>query len=181
MTKKALPSAAHALLMLIAVFPLLLSTSLALPPAENLQVKPALSSLAYFTGDWECSGKFDSSGKSIDAHQHFAPELDGNWISFRHDDKPPFGYHSLAELGWDAESKKFVMIVQDSIGGARLFRSTGWNAAQLQWTGDALGSASAPGQQFTFERLDDRNYRMSYFVRKKADWSRVDSSLCSKQ
>jgi hypothetical protein len=154
---------------------------LALPPAENLQVKPALSSLAYFTGDWECSGKFDSSGKSIDAHQHFAPELDGNWISFRHDDKPPFGYHSLAELGWDAESKKFVMIVQDSIGGARLFRSTGWNAAQLQWTGDALGSASAPGQQFTFERLDDRHYRMSYFVRKKADWSRVDSSLCSKQ
>ena len=167
--------------MTIVVCCFLLSTSLASPAAEDAQLKPALSSLQYFTGDWECSGKFDSSGKSIDAHQRFAPELDGSWISFRHDDKPPFGYHSLAELGWDAESKNFVMIVQDSAGGARVFRSNGWNAAQLQWTGDALGRASAPVQQFTFERLDDRHYRVSYFVRKKADWSRVDSSLCGKQ
>jgi len=181
MRKSALQSVLHVFLMTIAVCCFLLSTCFALPPAKDAQLKPALSSLQYFTGDWGCSGKFDASGKSIDAHQHFAPELDGSWISFRHEDKPPFGYRSLAELGWDAESKNFVMIVQDSTGGARVFRSTGWNAAQLQWTGDALGSASAPGQQFTFERLDDRHYRVSYFVRKKADWSRVDSSLCSKQ
>jgi hypothetical protein len=162
----------------------LFSFSFASQPAEN-QVKPALSSLAFFLGDWECSGKFDSSGKSIDASQHFTSELDGSWILFRHDDKPPFNYHSLAEWGWDSAAKNFVMIAQDSTGGVRVFRSNGWDSLfasrRLQWEGDTLGSASAPSQQFTFERLDDRHYRVSYSVRKSADWSRVDSSTCSKQ
>jgi hypothetical protein len=159
---------------------MLVSFTFASQPAEN-QVKPALTSLAFFLGDWECSGKFDSSGKSIDAHQHFASELDGSWISFRHDDKPPFNYHSLAEWGWDSAAKNFVMIAQDSAGGVRVFRSNGWDSQRLQWEGDGLGSASAPSQQFTFERLDDRHYRVSYFTRKGADWSRVDSSTCGKQ
>jgi hypothetical protein len=148
---------------------------------EGVQIKPALSSLGYFSGDWECAGKFDSSGKTIEAHQHFAPELDGAWISFRHDDKPPFGYHSLAEWGWDATRKEFIMIAQDSTGGVRVFRSSGWNSTQLQWDGDALGSSSAPSQRFTFERLDDRHFKVSYFTLKGGDWSRMDSSTCNKQ
>lgn len=170
------------LLAAIAACLILVPNSFASLPAGDSQVKPALTTFEYFSGDWECSGKFDSSGKPIEARQHFAVELDGAWISFRHDDKPPFTYHALAEVGWDAGAKNFVMIVEDSSGGARVFHSNGWDSTQLKWEGDALGSsASAPGQQFTFERLDDRHYRVSYFVRKKADWSRVDSSTCSKQ
>ena len=159
---------------------ILLFLSLASQAADN-QLKSTLSSLAYFNGDWECAGKFDSSGKAIEAHQHFASELDGSWILFRHDDSPPFNYHSLAEWGWDAAAKNFVMIAQDSTGGVRLFRSPGWTSAELQWNGDALGSSSIPGQRFTFERIDNTHYRVSYFVRKNRDWSRVDSSTCSKQ
>jgi hypothetical protein len=149
--------------------------------AGNVELKSALSPLGYFVGDWECSGKFDSSGKAIEAHQHFAPDLDGTWMLFRHDDKPPFTYHSLAEWGWDASQKEFVMTVQDSAGGVRVFRSKGWNSAQLQWDGNALSNASSPNQRFSFERLDERHFKVSYFTLKNGDWSRVDSSTCSKQ
>lgn len=144
-------------------------------------LKPAVSSLAYFTGDWECSGKFDASGKAIDAHLQFTPDLDGAWLMFRHDDKPPFGYHALAEWGWDDSRKEFLMTVQDSAGGTRIFRSSGWNGTQLQWTGDSIGSSAPPTQRFSFERLEGRHFKVSYFILKNGNWSRVDSSTCSKQ
>lgn len=149
--------------------------------AQAADLKPALSALGYFTGDWECAGKFDSSGKAIEAHLRFTNELDGSWMLFRHDDKPPFNYHALAEWGWDQGKKQFVMTVQDSVGGVRVFRSSGWNGNQLQWGGDALGSTSAPAQRFSFERLDARRFIVSYFTLKNGDWSRMDSSTCSKQ
>jgi hypothetical protein len=149
--------------------------------AASPELKAPLASLGYFNGDWDCTGKFDSSGKTIEAHQHFAPELDGAWMTFRHDDKPPFGYHSLAEWGWDTASKKFVMIAQDSGGGARVFYSEGWNGALLQWDGDAIGASSTPTQRFSFERLDDQHFKVSYFALKNNAWSRVDASTCSKQ
>lgn len=160
---------------------LLLMPTFARSQAGPVALKPAVASLGYFTGDWECSGKFDSSGKTIEAHQHFSPDLDGAWMMFRHDDKPPFGYHSLSEWGWDAERKRFVMIALDSAGGARTFYSDGWNSAQLQWDGGAISSATAPNQRFSFERLDDRHFKVSYFTLKDGDWSRVDSSTCGKQ
>jgi hypothetical protein len=148
--------------------------------AETPKLKPALAPLAYFVGDWECAGKFDSSGKTIEAHQHFAADLDGAWIMFRHDDKPPFSYHALAEWGWDAAEKKFAMAVQDSAGGARLFYSAGWESTQLTWDGDATGGAT-PSQRFVFERLDEQHFKVSYFVLKNNLWSRVDASTCNKQ
>jgi hypothetical protein len=160
---------------------LFVASALQKTKAADADLKPAISSLAYFTGDWECAGKFDSSGKTIEAHQHFAPDLEGAWILFQHDDKPPFSYHALAEWGWDSVRKEFVMTVQDSAGGVRLFHSNGWNSTQLQWHGDAVGGASDPDQRFSFERLDERHFKVSYFTLKNGGWSRVDSSTCSKQ
>ncbi len=143
-------------------------------------LKPALKPLAYFIGDWECSGKFDSSGKAIEASQHFAPELDGSWVVFRHDDKPPFRYHALAEWGWNENRKEFDMTVQDSGGGVRLFHSNGWDGEQLRWDGDAIDNAANPGQRFSFELLDDHHFKVTFFLLKKDVWSRVDSSTCAK-
>jgi hypothetical protein len=143
-------------------------------------LEPELVSLAYFVGDWECSGKFDTSGKSIDAHEHFAVELEGAWITFRHDDKPPFNYHALSEWGWDKEQKKFVMVAQDSTGGVRVFYSAGWDRTQLLWQGKALGNTSPAGERFSFERIDDHHFKVSYYFLKNGSWSRVDSSACAK-
>lgn len=165
----------------VAIGSLFFVSASAAAQALKVELKKPIASLRYFVGDWECSGKFDSSGKTIDAHQRFAAELEGAWVSFRHDDKPPFGYHALAEWGWDSEQKKFVMLVVDSFGGTRLFYSEGWNSTQWQWDGDAVNAKSAPHQRFSFERLDDRHFRVSYFTLKDGEWSRVDASTCSKQ
>ena len=165
----------------VAVFLLMVPASLISQTAGNRALKPALSAMAFFLGDWECSGKFDSSGKTIEAHLHFKSDLNGAWLLFRHNDKPPFNYHSLAEWGWNASRKELVMTVQDSAGGIRLFRSNGWNSTQLQWDGNAMDATSVPGQRFNFERLDDRHFKVSYFTLKNGDWSRVDSSTCTKQ
>lgn len=165
----------------IAAFLLMMPLSVMSQTPAKSDLSPTLSSLAYFLGDWGCSGKFDSSGKTIDAHQRFSTDLDGAWILFRHDDKPPFSYHALSEWGWDADRKKFVMTVQDSGGGARVFFSTGWSSGLLQWDGDAIGSVAAPTQRFSFERVDDLHFKVSYFTRKKDDWSRMDASTCTRQ
>lgn len=145
------------------------------------QLKPELAPLGYFIGDWQCSGKFDSSGKSIEARQHFAPDLDGSWILFRHDDQLPFSYHALSQWGWDSTRKTFIMTAQDSAGGLRIFRSEGWNSSQLQWDGDGVDSTADPAQRFVFERINDRTFKVSYFTRKAENWSRIDSSNCSKR
>jgi hypothetical protein len=160
---------------------LMMPASLISQAAASPGLKQVLAPLAFFTGNWECSGKFDSSGKTIEAHQSFTPDFVGAWILFRHDDKAPFNYHSLAEWDWDENRKEFVMTVQDSAGGVRLFHSNGWNSAQLQWDGATVGVTSVPGQRFNFERLDDRHFRVSYFTLKNGAWSRVDLSMCSKQ
>lgn len=148
--------------------------------AASSELKPELSPLAYFIGDWECSGKFDSSGKLIDAQQHFASDLGGAWVTFRHDDKPPFNYHALSEWGWDSTQKRFVMTVQDSFGGARVFYSSGWQSNQLLWEGGAIGSTTSPQERFSFERLGDHRFKVSYFSLKNGTWTRVDSSTCAK-
>jgi hypothetical protein len=143
-------------------------------------VAKPLAPFAVFTGDWDCKGTFANSGKSIEAHLSLKYELDERWILFRHDDKPPFSYHALSEWGWDAARMEFVMLVQDSTGGLRLFRSTGLRGKKLIWDGDALQSAKPADQRFGFETIDSTHFQVSYFRQTDGNWKLVDSSTCSK-
>src|ERR1700728_5450125 len=54
-----------------------------------------------------------------------------------------YKYHAQAQWGWDSSRKGFVMLVQDSGGGARELHSEGSDSGRVQWDGDALGSTSA--------------------------------------
>jgi len=80
---------------------------LALAIAAQCQTKQAqaapsgksIADLQWFSGHWSCDGKFVGSGKAISADLSFEPALDGKWILFRHDDRPPFAYHALSEWG----------------------------------------------------------------------------------
>jgi len=133
-------------------------------------------SLDFFAGRWHCDGKFTSSGKSISARLVFEPILGGKFLLFRHDDEPPFGYHAWSEWRWDASAGQFVSTVQDSGGGIRLFRSPGWIGQTFVWSGGDLQNSS--DQRFVFERLDNRNFRVSYSHKKNDSWLAVDSSAC---
>jgi len=135
-----------------------------------------VADLHYFLGEWDCAGKFLRSGKSIEAHLKFQAALDQKFVLFQHDDKPPHNYHAWAEWGWDDTGKQFVSTVQDSSGGTRLFHSTGWRGDRLTWEGGAIGGID--DQQFQFEKLPPREFRISYAVRKDGSWTMVDVSEC---
>jgi len=138
-----------------------------------------IAALSPFLGEWDCAGKFEVSGKTIEAHVSLRYDLDQRWIVFRHDDKPPFPYHALAQWGWDDARKEFVMLVEDSGGGVRQFRAPGVNGREIVWTGDALGSQSPPAQRFTFKSIDATHFFTSYSVLRGSAWVLVDSSTCT--
>jgi hypothetical protein len=144
--------------------------------ADNLEV---IKSLEYFAGDWHCEGKFTTSGKEISAKLHFESVLDGKFISFKHDDEPPFGYHAHAYWGWDKASGNFLATIHDSTGGTRLFRSSGWQGTTLEWTGGDLPAGA--NQRFAFERLEEKKFRVSYSYLKNDTWQLVDTSVCTLQ
>jgi hypothetical protein len=142
-------------------------------PAE-----PPLAQLTPFLGEWDCAGKFEGSGKAIEAHVSLRYDLGQHWIVFRQDDKPPFAYHALAQWGWDEAGNEFVMLVEDSGGGVRLFRAPA-GEKEVIWTGDALGSEKPPAQRFTFRSIDARHFFASYWVLRAGAWALADSSTCA--
>jgi len=152
------------------------------PPATRL---PELN---YFLGEWDCTGKFTRSGAAIEAHLQFESILNQGFILFRHDDKPPHNYHAWSEWGWDAAGKQFVSTIQDSSGGTRTFHSAGWDKYRLVWEGGSPASDAPAGlpqkfpgsdEQFVFERISPKQFRVSYAAKKSGDWATVDVSTCT--
>jgi len=139
----------------------------------------SVTGLNFFLGKWSCDGKFVKSGKEISADVSFESVLDGKWILFRHDDRPPFSYHALAEWGWDTKKNTFVSTIQDSSGGLRMFRSNGWSGEKLIWDGGDF-SGTAQTQRFEFERLGADQFKVSYSLHKDERWVNVDTSTCKK-
>lgn len=149
----------------------------AVPAQAKDDLAPPMQSLAFFSGKWHCDGKF-SNGKEISASVSFEPILNGNFLLFKHDDEPPFGYHAWAEWGWEATAKEFVSTIQDLTGDIRLFRSPGWKDQTLVWTGGNLPDSA--DQKFVFERVDTTKFRVGYSYKKNGSWVAVDSSVCGR-
>ena len=48
----------------------------------------------FFAGNWSCTGEF-ARRKKIEADVSFTPELDGNWLPYRHHDRAPGPFKAL--------------------------------------------------------------------------------------
>jgi hypothetical protein len=162
------------LLLTFAVLTLTLPRASAQSKADS---PDGVKSLEFFVGDWHCDGKFPSTGKAITANLHFEPILDGKFLFFKHDDEPPFNYHAHSYWGWDQVAKQFVATVHDSIGGTRIFRSSGWEGKTLNWLGGNLPAST--DQKFVFKRLEDKKFRVSYSYTRNGGWVDVDTSVCT--
>ena len=156
---------------------LLVASVLPLPGQTADARLSRIDELRYFLGQWECSGKFARSGAGIEAHLQFESILDGSFVLFRHDDKPPHNYHAWTEWGWDNATKQFVAMIQDSTVSMRTFHSAGWDTDRLAWEGGSQGNSD---QQFVFERVSPEQFRLSYAVYKDGAWAPVDTSTCSR-
>jgi len=124
---------------------------------------------AFFAGEWSGNGEF-ANGKKITADVSFKPDLDDQWLIYRHTDRAPGLYKALGMWGIERSSKRLIMIVNDNFGGMRLFTSEGWvNGAVVFQKDTAIMPASpatAPQQvireRFSFERQADDMFKMTY-------------------
>src|SRR5581483_6465527 len=125
----------------------------------------------FFSGEWSGAGEF-ANGKKIEADVSFAPELDSQWLVYRHADRAPNRYKALGTWGYEYTSKQFVMILNDNFGGVRTFSSDGWNNRRVVFTRSpalnfqTTGSTAAlmRHERFIFERQPDQAFKMTYEV-----------------
>jgi hypothetical protein len=124
----------------------------------------------FFSGEWEGAGEF-ASGKKIEADISFAPDLDHQWLVYRHTDRPPNRYKALGMWGFEYGSKRFIMVINDNFGGARRFSSEGWLTGKVVFakipvltppTNAASPAAPTRQERFTFERQDRDTLKMTY-------------------
>jgi len=135
--------------------------------------------LGLFQGTFACKGNF-ASGKPIEADVSFAPQLDGRWLSYSHNDRAPNRYKALGYWGTDRESRRFVMLLVDVAGGARLFSSDGWKDRSVTFERTSLPGQAERKERFRFEKESDASFKMTYETMSGADWKLGDFIVCTR-
>lgn len=127
----------------------------------------------FFSGDWSGHGQF-ASGRPIEADVSFHPELDGQWLQYRHTDRAPNSYKALGMWGIESSGRKLVMTLNDSAGGARTFTSDGWNDGSVIFI-RTISTEPLRAERFVFKRVSDLSFHMAYEFRAgEQPWRMVD-------
>jgi hypothetical protein len=134
--------------------------------------------LAYFLGNWSCSGSFPASGKPIASTIRFESDLGGTAVVKHHDDLPPNMFHAIEVWNYSPTDKRFNDAIADNFGGVRIFVSDGWNGAAFTWSS---APDVKPMQQFVYTRLSDSSMRVDWRVSKDGTRYVVGDTLtCTK-
>jgi hypothetical protein len=150
-------------------------------PSANVKLKPAVESLASFEGKWACRGIFPSNGKPIESQIVFAADLEGAWLTVRHDDLPPNRFHAFELWGFDLSEKQYVAFFYDNFGGVRKFVSSGWTEDKLIWLGESSKTDPPSVPRFVYKRDSPSQFVVNWEVKKgTADWAVGDTLTCKK-
>jgi hypothetical protein len=150
-------------------------------PSSSVKLSKDLESLAYFAGHWSCQGVFPSNGRQIASEIVFAPDLEGAWLTVRHDDLPPNRYHAFEMWGFDKQTNQFIAFIYDNFGGARKFTSAGWSENTLVWAGEPPNVTATTIERFVFRRADAGQFVVNYEVKRgSVDWAVGDTLTCKK-
>ncbi|HLN98198.1 MAG TPA: DUF1579 family protein [Pyrinomonadaceae bacterium] len=115
----------------------------------------------FFIGQWSGAGEF-SNARKIEADVSFSADLDNQWLNYRHTDRAPNKYKATGMWGFDRDSERFLMLVTDNFGGARLFVSDGWLDGRIVFNSARLLAVSPMQERFTFARESANTFRMTY-------------------
>ncbi len=129
----------------------------------------------FLSGEWTGEGAF-ASGKKIEADVSFSSDLDGQWLAYRHADRPPGKYKAVGMWGYAKGDGEFAMTLNDNFGGARRFASQGWRDGRVVFENVANPDVPVAGRErFVFERYEGNRLKMTY-ERGDADagWRMVD-------
>lgn len=135
---------------------------LAAAPQSTARSSDALAPMAYFIGDWVCSGVFPSTGKTISSKMSFRYDLDKKAIVKHHDDtSPPALYHAVELWVFSASDKRFNAAIVDNFGGVRDFTSPGWDGDTLVWSSQP---SVQPPQQFVYKKTPSNGFSVDWRV-----------------
>lgn len=127
-----------------------------------------------------CTGEFPN-GKKIEADLEFVSDLENKWLHYHHTDRAPNTFKVSVMWGIEASSDKFVLMMQDNFGGARLFTSDGWMNRSIRFQNAALLSEPKYQELFTFAAQADNKFRMDWEVsRDGVKWQLGDYIVCTK-
>jgi hypothetical protein len=163
----------------VALLALTLLCTLSTSAQQSPTLKKELAPLEFFEGTWSCKGTFPASGKTIESHITFTPDLDGAWLSVRHDDTPPNKFHALELWGWDAKKSQFIATIFDNFGGARQFSSTGWQDQSFTWNGEPAARGTSPGERFVFRKDSSTEFTVNWEVNRDSTWKVGDTLTCT--
>jgi hypothetical protein len=135
----------------------------------------------YFEGNWTGSGQF-SNGKPLSSTFSFEEALDGEALFVRHAEKEP---HKFAYMGmWTVDTAKgdIVMMLAGNLkGGARLFRSQGWEGDTLTFMPDKNLQTWWAMEKIVFTRESPTRFKAKYQMsRDGANWRGGDEQTFTK-
>ncbi|HEV2852245.1 MAG TPA: DUF1579 family protein [Thermoanaerobaculia bacterium] len=154
------------------------------PPAPS----PELGKLAFFAGNWTCTGKAEESpfgpAHATRAKVHVNKEIGGFWYVGRYEETKtaenphPVIFQFLQ--GYDGTAKAFVMECFDNFGSHCHSTSAGWQDNKLVFTGEAAGSGPATPVRDTFTKTGDAGLEHTGEFQMDGKWVIIGHETCKR-
>lgn len=155
------------------------------PPAPS----PELGKLAFFAGDWSCTGKAEASpmgpAHATQGKVRVSKEIGGFWYVGRYEETKtaenphPVVFEFLQ--GYNAVDKAFVMDCFDSFGSHCHQTAAGWQGDKLVYNGEAMGSGPALAVRDTFTRAGDARLEHMGEIQIEGQWMVTDHETCTRR
>jgi hypothetical protein len=170
------------------VFAVALATA-ALPALAQPPGPPSeLGQLAFFAGDWSCTGKAEASpmgpAHATQGTVRIHKEIGGFWYVGHYEEKKaagnshPMVFHFLQ--GYDAAAKTFTMDCFDTFGGHCHQTATGWQDGKLVYTGESSGSGPATPVRDTFTKMGAAALEHAGEMQVDGKWVFTDHETCTR-
>lgn len=154
------------------------------PPAPS----PELGKLAFFAGDWTCTGKAEESpfgpAHATRAKVHVSKDIGGFWYVGRYEEtrtaENPHPVVFQFFQGYDGTAKEFVMECFDSFGSHCHQTSAGWQGDKLAFSGESTGSGPATPVRDTFTRTGDGSLEHMGELQMDGKWVAIAHEACKR-
>ena len=128
----------------------------------SAQQKKINSDMAkYFVGSWTGAGEF-ANGKKIEADVSFYLSVDSTSLINIYTDKAPNRYKATSAWTLGADGNMVAHII-NNFTALKDFTSDGWQNGKIVLTNkEPYQNKGLLYQQFTFEKIDDDNFKVTY-------------------
>lgn len=152
--------------LLLTVFPCAVARAepLGTPPAAAKRGELPASVTDFLKGNWSGSGAF-ATGRPVTSTLDFAPVAQDVALELHYAEASPDTFVYSALLSVDTVNPGLVLLLAgNNSGGARLFRSKGWDADTLTFVATPDLRAWFGFERVTFTRHDDRHMTVTYEI-----------------